>query len=276
MNYYKAPLPFTGQKRFFLKAFLQRLNEMIKDDGEGVTIIDVFGGSGLLSHHAKRLKPKARVIYNDLQGYSQNIKNIDRINAMRAEIYEIIKDAPRKSQLSDTMREQINPILDKYKDVDPTFAKVFLLFSSNCQAVESTLEAVKKETWYPRCQGVDYKADGYLDGLEICSLDFRDCINRYKDIPNKLLILDPPYLFSQQKNYIATFNLADFLELLELTAPPFIFFSHEASDCLPVMNYLADKGDSRFQGLTVFRLATTMSSKRKYVDLMISKGSVNV
>ena len=35
------------------------------------TIVDVFGGSGLLSHTAKQLKPKATVIYNDFDGYTK-------------------------------------------------------------------------------------------------------------------------------------------------------------------------------------------------------------
>ncbi|EER45929.1 hypothetical protein AM305_03912, partial [Actinobacillus minor NM305] len=52
--YFKqAPLPFIGQKRMFLKHFSQILNDNIDSDGEGWTIVDVFGGSGLLSHTAK-------------------------------------------------------------------------------------------------------------------------------------------------------------------------------------------------------------------------------
>ncbi|MGY4700511.1 hypothetical protein ACVND7_12940, partial [Avibacterium paragallinarum] len=60
-HFNQAPLPFVGQKRLFLNAFKQVLNEHIPDDGEGWTIVDAFGGSGLLSHVAKRIKPKARV-----------------------------------------------------------------------------------------------------------------------------------------------------------------------------------------------------------------------
>ena len=33
--------------------------------------MDAFGGSGLLSDVAKRIKPGARVIYNDFDGYAQ-------------------------------------------------------------------------------------------------------------------------------------------------------------------------------------------------------------
>ncbi|OOR88386.1 hypothetical protein B0183_10975, partial [Glaesserella parasuis] len=50
----QAPLPFIGQKRMFLKHFSQILNDNIDGNGEGWTIVDVFGGSGLLSHTAKQ------------------------------------------------------------------------------------------------------------------------------------------------------------------------------------------------------------------------------
>ena len=49
----QAPLPFIGQKRMFLKHVEIVLNKHIDGEGEGWTIVDVFGGSGLLSHTAK-------------------------------------------------------------------------------------------------------------------------------------------------------------------------------------------------------------------------------
>lgn len=61
----------------FLKQIETVLNKHIEGDGEGWTIVDVFGGSGLLSHTVKRIKPKARVIYNDFDGYSERLKHID-------------------------------------------------------------------------------------------------------------------------------------------------------------------------------------------------------
>ena len=68
----QAPLPFIGQKRMFLKHFSQILNDH-----------DVFGGSGLLSHTAKQLKPQARVIYNDFDNYSERLQHIPDINQLR-------------------------------------------------------------------------------------------------------------------------------------------------------------------------------------------------
>lgn len=45
-----APLPFTGQKRFFVRDFAEVLGRL-GDDID--TVVDLFGGSGLLSHTAK-------------------------------------------------------------------------------------------------------------------------------------------------------------------------------------------------------------------------------
>ncbi|MWQ46174.1 hypothetical protein F9874_11620, partial [Glaesserella parasuis] len=68
-----------GQKRMFLQHF-GKLLENIPNDGEGWTIVDVFGGSGLLSHTAKQLKPQARVIYNDFDHYAERLRYIPDIN----------------------------------------------------------------------------------------------------------------------------------------------------------------------------------------------------
>lgn len=96
-NFKQAPLPFVGQKRNFLNHFKAILNEQIPGDGEGWTIVDTFGGSGLLSHTAKQLKPRARVIYNDFDGYAERIKHIDDINRLRAQIAALLVDIPRQS-----------------------------------------------------------------------------------------------------------------------------------------------------------------------------------
>ena len=80
----------------FLNHFKAILNEQIQGNGEGWTIIDTFGGSGLLSHVAKQLKPKARVIYNDFDGYAERLAHIDDINALRAQLYAAVGNAKKQ------------------------------------------------------------------------------------------------------------------------------------------------------------------------------------
>lgn len=50
-NFKCAPLPFMGQKRFFVRDFSEVLGKLKK---EVDTVVDLFGGSGLLSHTAKK------------------------------------------------------------------------------------------------------------------------------------------------------------------------------------------------------------------------------
>jgi len=60
-QYSQAPLPFMGQKRMFASEF----RRILKQFDDATVFVDLFGGSGLLSHIAKREKPYATVVYND-------------------------------------------------------------------------------------------------------------------------------------------------------------------------------------------------------------------
>ena len=60
-QYLSAPLPFVGQKRMFAREFIK----VLKQYPEDTVFVDLFGGSGLLSHITKCQKPDATVIYND-------------------------------------------------------------------------------------------------------------------------------------------------------------------------------------------------------------------
>lgn len=57
-EYLSAPLPFVGQKRMFATQF----KEVLKQYPDDAIFVDLFGGSGLLSHIAKHEKPKATVV----------------------------------------------------------------------------------------------------------------------------------------------------------------------------------------------------------------------
>ena len=71
-----APLPFVGQKRMFAKEFIKVLEQFPED----TVFVDLFGGSGLLSHIAKRSKPDATVVYNDFDNYRFRLKNIPPVS----------------------------------------------------------------------------------------------------------------------------------------------------------------------------------------------------
>lgn len=57
-EYLSAPLPFVGQKRMFARKF----KEVLKEFPDDAIYIDLFGGSGLLSH-IKKKKSQVQSLY---------------------------------------------------------------------------------------------------------------------------------------------------------------------------------------------------------------------
>ena len=131
MNYTQVPLPFTGQKRRFLNHFKTLLKQHIPNDGEGWTIVDAFGGSGLLAHTAKQVLPKARVIYNDFDGYTERLQNINDTNQLRTIIADLLAHYPRNQKLPETLKKTIQTTLQTFGGyIDLDYVESWILFSS--------------------------------------------------------------------------------------------------------------------------------------------------
>ena len=106
--YLSAPLPFVGQKRMFAKHFI----EVIKQYPAGTVFVDLFGGSGLLSHITKHFHPESRVIYNDFDDYRLRIANIPRTNALLDRIRPIASQFPRHKPVTGNARDEIFRLLE--------------------------------------------------------------------------------------------------------------------------------------------------------------------
>ncbi|HDR0674205.1 TPA: hypothetical protein QBZ70_001467 [Pasteurella multocida] len=272
----QAPLPFTGQKRMFLKYFKQVLDENIQGDGEDWTIIDVFGGSGLLSHTARCLKPKARVIYNDFDWYSERLNHITETNQLRELLYQTVKEIiPKNKLISKRLKEEIiNKInnFNGYKDVNCLSS--WLLFSG--QQVGS-LDELFKQRFYNRIRKNDYVlAEGYLDGLEIVNESFHQLLPKFQNKEKVLMVLDPPYICTRQESYkqATYFDLIDFLRLIHLTKPPFIFFSSTKSEFIRFLEYTQeDRVDNWqvFEGYKRIVVNASINVSGKYEDNIIYK-----
>ena len=70
-NYNQAPLPFQGQKRKFIKSFKEALKSFQSD----AIYVDLFGGSGLLSHAVKQVYPNSS---NDVDKLNDMIKDLQK------------------------------------------------------------------------------------------------------------------------------------------------------------------------------------------------------
>ena len=273
--YTKAPLPFTGQKRNFLRLFKQVLNDHIPGNGEGWTIVDAFGGSGLLSHTAKQCKPAARVIYNDYDGYSERLRHISDTNRLRRLLAGLLAAVPRNTLVPPAAKAAVVVAVHSfggYVDLDCLVS--WLLFSGNTAA---DLDEFCRKTMYNRVQTTDYpEAQDYLKGVGIVSQSYRELLPQHIGHPRTLLVLDPPYVCTQQGNYrkAAYFGMVEFLRLMALVRPPFIFFSSTRSELPAYLDLVAElhlPGWERFAGSQTLTVGSTINRNSRYDDHLIYK-----
>lgn len=98
-----APLPFQGQKRNFLKQFKKALTEF-RTEHHVNTVIDLFGGSGLLSHTVKMMYPDMRVIYNDYDDFHKRIEYVETTNNLLKAIRCYMVDVPKGQKVEPSMK----------------------------------------------------------------------------------------------------------------------------------------------------------------------------
>lgn len=110
-EYNSAPLPFQGQKRKFAKEFAKVLRQYPDD----TVFVDLFGGSGLLSHITKYQKPNATVVYNDFDNYRQRLAHISQTNELLAAIREILKDVPRGKMVAGGERQLVIDAIKRHE-----------------------------------------------------------------------------------------------------------------------------------------------------------------
>lgn len=246
----RAPLPFQGQKRNFVRLF----NELIKDEfsryRNGI-FIDAFGGSGLLSHNIKQIYPNARVIYNDYDGYCERLAHIEETNKILRAINPYYEKYGKDRSISREDRASIMQILDDFKNkgfyIDwLTFSSV-LLYGGRYAHNEAEFKKEKIFFSGPNGSVPQYSAKGYLEGIEIVRKDAMELIKEF-DGQDVVSVLDPPYLQTDKTGYKCFWGLRDFLKLIRLVREPFIFFSSENSD---ILAYIDDRIEN--DGCEVFK-----------------------
>lgn len=270
-NYTQAPLPFMGQKRRWNADFKTALVENFADCD---TFVDLFGGSGLLSHFTKSVRPDADVIYNDFDGYTQRLVAIPTTNAILSELRIILKDVQPLKRIEEPYRSQVFGLIKRYDRmgfVDYITLSASLLFSGK---YATSFDEMKKQTLYNRQRQSNYNATNYLDGLSIVHEDYRQLFNRYHQEPAVCFLIDPPYLSTQTTTYSGYWKLRDYLDVLHtLKDTNYFYFTSEKSDIVELCDWL-DKECmmiSPFQGATRVVQGSHINYNSEYMDIMLYK-----
>ncbi len=266
--YNAAPLPFMGQKRRFVNQF----REALHDFPTTAVFVDLFGGSGLLSHITKRERPDARVIYNDYDDFHLRVENIERTNAIIDRIRVILADAPREKKVDPVKRQSILDLLEQHERtgyIDYITVSSSILFSGKYATCLSELQRqtfynVVKQSPYPLCTD-------YLDGLEIVKYDYRELFARFKDVPNVAFLVDPPYLSTQAGHYSGYWKLADYLDVFQtILEHPYVYFTSNKSSVVESFDWMNAHGfGSPFKEAVRKEVRTSINCDAQYTDIMI-------
>jgi site-specific DNA-adenine methylase len=270
--YTSAPLPFQGQKRRHVKEFGK-----IVDRFPAAVYVDLFGGSGLLSHVAKRHSPRARVVYNDYDDYRARLSNTAKTNALLADLRPILASCPRDKRVDTITRETIIRRLEKETregyPVDWITVSSSLLFSMNHAL---SLDELASQSFYNTIRANDYVSDGYLDGLEVVRCDYRELFRQYKETPGAIFIVDPPYLSTDVKTYGSGeyWKLGDYLDVLNiLDEINYVYFTSCKSNIIELAGWMGMNLHARdpFAGATRRELFTYARGNVGYTDIMLYK-----
>ena len=272
-HYLSAPLPFVGQKRMFARDFIKVLGQYPND----TVFVDLFGGSGLLSHITKCQKPEATVIYNDFDNYRFRLENIPHTNALLADLRIIIQGVPKHGCIKGAMRDRVFARLEQEERergyIDFITISSALMFSMKYKL---SIPEMKKEALYNNIRLTDYpSASDYLEGIMVVSCDYKVLFEKYKDTPGVVFLVDPPYLSTDVSTYNMYWKLSDYLDVLTvLTGHDFIYFTSNKSSIIELCEWLGRNRTvgNPFADCQKVEFNATMNYNASYTDMMLYTG----
>ena len=267
--YLSAPLPFVGQKRMFAKEFIKVLEQF----PENAVFVDLFGGSGLLSHIAKNQKPNAKVVYNDFDNYRYRLDAIPNTNALLADLRQYAEGIARHKAIEGEARERIFERLEQEQRtngyIDFITISSSLLFSMK---YVSSIEEMKKETLYNNIRKSAYQpCPDYLQGIEVVSCDYKELFEQYKNTPNVVFLVDPPYLSTEVGTYNMYWRMSDYLDVLTvLKEHAFVYFTSNKSSIVELCEWLGNNQTigNPFARCRKVEFNATMNYNATYTDMM--------
>jgi site-specific DNA-adenine methylase len=266
-----APLPFQGQKRKHTREF----GRIVREKGAPL-YVDLFGGSGLLSHVTKFNCPQAKVVYNDYDNYSERLAQIPRTNAVLHDVREMLANIPKAAAIRGELKERIVRRLreehEKGYPVDWITLSSSLLFSSNY--VTNFDDFIKEGFWNTVRRG-EYTAEGYLDGITVVHEDYRAVWERYRNEAGVVFIIDPPYLSTDTSSYRSEgyWKLSDYLDVLNTLRSEYIYFTSEKSNIIELTDWMQKNHaiPDPFAGAVRRDVSGQASYNAHYTDIMMYK-----
>lgn len=273
-NYTQSPLPFQGQKR----KFLSHVKQVLANSSDDATYVDLFGGSGILSHTVKQLKPSAKVIYNDYDNFSKRLSAVAQTNVLLDKIRLITKDLIKDKLITDSYKNRILEIV-KQEEFEVGYVDYITLSSSLLFSAKyvTNYEELSKQTFYNNVRQSNYVSDDYLQGVDIVHKDYRELFEQYKELNNVVFLVDPPYLSTDTTTYGSDsyWKLKDYLNVLDvLIGTNYLYFTSNKSQIVELCQWMETRtldDVNPFKNSTTVCINTTLNKTAKYTDMMLYK-----
>ena len=138
-----------------------------------------------------------------------------------------------------------------------------------------SIAEMHKEALYNNVRTTDYPScDDYLNGLTIVSADYKNVFNQYKDTPNVVFLVDPPYLSTEVGTYKMYWRMADYLDVLNvLQGHSFVYFTSNKSSIIELCDWMGRNRTlgNLFEQATKVEFGAHMNYNASYTDIMLYK-----
>lgn len=182
----------------------------------------------------------------------------------------------RKERLTDEYHAKIIERIEQEKGfVDWVTLSSNLLFSMN---YASSLDELKKEKFYNKARISNYNADGYLHGVKVVRKDYRLLFEQYKDYPNVVFLVDPPYLSTDTTTYSREdyWKLSDYLNVLKtIEDTSYFYFTSNKSQIIELCDWMENNGYCKnpFADASIKTIGSQLTYNARYEDIMIYKNN---
>ncbi len=257
MKIIKPIINYIGNKSLYMKYIIKILDKL--ENYNNYLFLDCFGGSGVISQYIRdyyidKHKPIPRIVFNDFDNYSDKISLIPETNKLYNKIRDICKynNYKRNEKITPEDKQKIDKFINENVDIEQLSHKICYCFN-----IFHNVEDIKAANYYwrmPKNNNKYIPIYEYYNNITIESMDYLQLINKYKeiaDIEDKelFLILDPPYISTEQTQYNNKLynTLKDCLKILDLLHDnKFVFFESEKSNILNIMLYINNIKENYF------------------------------
>lgn len=241
----KPPLPFNGNKKNWFKYFQQAFKDDLFNINDNTIIIDLFGGSGILSHWFAHQYPHNKIIYNDYDNYMSiyTADNINKLNELLNKIRNIInlKDIKKAEKINDT-NEIFKLITQYYPDYEQN-DKIYNILSSNLCYTNRKIKDNYNLYNNLRLSNYEYNENYIINqkNIQIIHEDYKNVIEQFKDNNNVFYILDPPYLATEKCYYNDFWGIDNNIDVIKLLMfNKCIIFESDKSQILSLFKLLKE------------------------------------